>query len=113
MTNETVERFRRLEELFHAALDLPAGPEREAFLRDREGAGPGLVEEVRNLIQNLGKVRTAAPDAPEVLPRFGAWQVIRLLGRGGGFHQVVVLVGQVVVLVDCPVALGCQILNLG
>jgi TolB-like protein/Tfp pilus assembly protein PilF len=83
MTDEATERFRRLEELFHAALDVPEGPEREAFLRDREALGPGLVEDVRTLIQNLGKVRTAAPEAAEVLPRFGAWQATRLLGRGG------------------------------
>src|SRR3984957_14094075 len=42
-----------------------------------------MLEEVRQLLEDHELVREAAPPAPEVLPQFGPWRAIRLLGRGG------------------------------
>jgi TolB-like protein/Tfp pilus assembly protein PilF len=39
--------------------------------------------EVRQLLEDHEAVTAAVPMPPETLPRFGPWQAIRLLGRGG------------------------------
>lgn len=48
MTAQQIERFRRIEALFDAALPHPAGPQRDTFL-DRE-TDQDLVAEVRQLL---------------------------------------------------------------
>ncbi len=83
MDPRQIERFRLIEELFDAALQHPPGPARDAFLRDNAAGGEDVTTEVRKLIEDLEQVRSAAPEEPEALPRFGPWQGIRLLGRGG------------------------------
>lgn len=83
-----MDRFTRLETLFHAASALPES-QREAFLRNQSGSDPSLVEDVLRLL-------SAAPAAesrieqqagtfavPTGLAQFGPYRVVRLLGRGG------------------------------
>lgn len=83
-----MDRFSRLETLFHAAAAL--GPqEREAFLRSQEKDDPALLEEVRRLLRAEAgaEPRMAAMSGSLALPaglaQFGAYRVVRLLGRGG------------------------------
>ena len=83
MTAQELDRFRRIEEIFDAALDHPPGPERDAFLRSQESTSSGLLDEVRQLLETSAGISAAVPFQPESLPRFGPWQTIRLLGRGG------------------------------
>ncbi len=83
-----MDRFTRLETLFHAASALPHS-QREAFLRKHASSDPSLVEDVIRLL-------SAAPAAesrieswaggfaiPAGVTQFGPYRVIRLLGRGG------------------------------
>jgi TolB-like protein/Tfp pilus assembly protein PilF len=81
MTAEQIERFRRLEALFDAALERPAAV-RDAWLSGQCAGDRGLLEEVRQLLRDHEQLSANAPP-PEPLPRFGPWQAIRLLGRGG------------------------------
>src|SRR5580698_7661659 len=84
MTADEIERFRRVEAIFDAVLEYPSGPERDAFLRQQETAADAvLMDEVRQLLEGHEAVTAAVPLPPEPLPRFGPWQAIRLLGRGG------------------------------
>src|SRR5262249_29189938 len=67
--------------IFHAALDLPEGDERDRFLREQCG------EDSELLALASGVVAADAPAAkpPETLelPAFGVFQAERMLGRGG------------------------------
>src|ERR1039458_4795801 len=84
MTADEVDRFRRVEATFDAVLECPSGPERDAFLRRQEATtDASLLAEVRQLLEDHEAVTAAVPMPPETLPRFGPWQAIRLLGRGG------------------------------
>ena len=84
MTAHEIERFRRIEAIFDAVLEYPSEPERDAFLLQQEAvAGLPLIAEVRQLLEGHEAVTAAVPLPPEPLPRFGPWQAIRLLGRGG------------------------------
>src|SRR6185295_8074772 len=98
MANMHPERWRRINELFHAALDLPAR-ERGDFL-DRECAGDiSLRAEVEKLVDGLDRAGSFI-ESPVVLDettmeladsdqepaaglRLGAYEVIREIGRGG------------------------------
>ena len=81
-----------IEAVFHEALELPA-EERDAFIDRRCGNDRRLADEVRSLIQAsesesaLGRVRVAAARAVDAVPargrRIGAYEIERLLGRGG------------------------------
>jgi len=77
------ERFRRVEEIFHAALEKPAGEDRDTLVRESCGSDESLRTEIGGLLANDERVRAAVPPAPERLPRFGVWQALKLLGRGG------------------------------
>lgn len=77
------EQFQRLERVFNAALDLEDGPERERYLAQITADDPQTGEELQALLENRRKVLAAAEGSTERQPRFGAWQVIRTLGRGG------------------------------
>jgi Tfp pilus assembly protein PilF len=77
------ERFRKVEEIFHAALEKPAGEDRDTLVRESCGADESLRTEVGRLLANDERVRAAVPPVPERLPRFGVWQALKLLGRGG------------------------------
>lgn len=83
MTAKEIDRFRRTEVLFDAALERPSGEERDAWLREQCARDVELLVEVRLLLQDHEQVSAAVPPAPEALPQFGPWQAIRLLGRGG------------------------------
>jgi serine/threonine protein kinase/tetratricopeptide (TPR) repeat protein len=83
MTGQELDRFRRVEAVFDAVVEYPPGPERDAFLKDECAADAAMLEEVRRLLEDHERVRTAAPAPAESLPQFGAWRAIRLLGRGG------------------------------
>jgi len=83
MTAQEIERFRRIEEIFDAALAHPAGPQRDAFFNDRERTDSGLLDEVRTMLEDLEQVRSVQASRPEPFPQFGAWQATRLLGKGG------------------------------
>jgi serine/threonine protein kinase/Tfp pilus assembly protein PilF len=78
-----LERFRKIEEIFHAALNTPAGAVRDQLIHDYSGADESLRIEVERLLANDERVRAAVPPVPARLPRFGAWQTLKLLGRGG------------------------------
>jgi serine/threonine protein kinase/Flp pilus assembly protein TadD len=83
MTAQEIDRFRRIEAIFDATLELAPGAERDAFLLGLGATDGAALEEVRQLLEGHARVSAAAPQPPETLPRFGAWQATRLLGRGG------------------------------
>jgi len=76
-------RFHKIEEIFHAALELPAGVDRDTLIRKSCGGDEDLQIQIGHLLEKDQSVRAAAPPAPERMPRFGAWQALKLLGRGG------------------------------
>jgi eukaryotic-like serine/threonine-protein kinase len=82
MTAKDIDRLRMVEAMFNAALEYPSGAARDSYLL-AQSAGPGLIDEVRELLENHEQVRVIAPPATEPLPQFGPWRVTRLLGRGG------------------------------
>ncbi len=83
MTNVEIERFREIERIFDGALDHPAGPAREIWLREACGQDAGLFAEAAQFLLEDEAVLAIRPLAEEPMPRFGAWQAVRLLGRGG------------------------------
>lgn len=85
--------WNRIEELYHAALELPA-IERDAWLAAQSGYDTSTRREVASLLAALRKheelsaqprlAEAAEPGSPEPEPaRFGPYQTIRLLGHGG------------------------------
>jgi eukaryotic-like serine/threonine-protein kinase len=90
----SAERWRRLEELFQAAVDL-SGPDRDSFIQRETSADPDLGRELRALIDHsagagqriAGAVRRvagrAAGDSSWVGRRFGPYRILREIGRGG------------------------------
>jgi len=83
MNPDQMERFRRVEAAFDGALEFAPGADREAWLQKQCANDAEMLEEVCQLLEGHEWVRAAAPAAAEELPRFGPWQAIRLLGRGG------------------------------
>lgn len=83
MTGDAQKQFERLEQAFHQALDLDGEQARERFLNETAARDPAIGQKLRDLLANHTKVRAGAAQHPEQLPRFGAWQALRLLGRGG------------------------------
>ena len=78
-----LERFRKVEEIFYAALEMPPGDDRDTLIR-KAAAPMRACARSRRLARRIDeRVRAAVPPAPERLPRFGAWQAVKLLGRGG------------------------------
>ncbi len=95
----TPEEWRRAKELFHEALDLPAG-RREAFLKEA-GVEPSVVSEVRRLLDQQGSAsgfletpaaafspdlldgRAAAAERSDQPQTVGPYRVLGLLGEGG------------------------------
>jgi tRNA A-37 threonylcarbamoyl transferase component Bud32 len=76
--------WRHVEEIFHAALDLPA-PERPEFLRAHCG-GQKLEQEVRELLEGYEtqeRLRANVPADPAAGRRYGPYEVIRKIGAGG------------------------------
>jgi len=87
----TPERWQRILEIFHAALELPPG-QREAFLR-QEGLDNEEHEIVRQMIEahaRSGPLDRLLPEIPRAQPVFsdgqivaGRYRIIRFVGRGG------------------------------
>jgi hypothetical protein len=78
-----LERFRKAEEIFHAAVEMPTGEDRDTLIRESCGGDESLRTEIGGMLANDERVRAAVPPVPERLPRFGVWQAVKLLGRGG------------------------------
>ena|SRR5580658_4495036 len=83
MNPAELERFHEVEEVFYAALELPPGGERDALIAERCGVDENLCARVALLLAHCEHIRAAAPAPARPLPRFGAWQAVKLLGRGG------------------------------
>ena len=83
MNPAELERFREVEEIFYAAMEQPPGAPRDTFIGKRCGADENLRAEVALLLENHERIRAAVPTPSQRLPRFGAWQAVKLLGRGG------------------------------
>src|ERR1022692_2176540 len=83
MNPPELERFREVEEIFYAAIEQPPGVERDTLIRDLCGADQDLRTEVALLLEDHERIRAAVPAPAQRLPRFGAWQAVKLLGRGG------------------------------
>src|SRR5580658_3432779 len=83
MNPAELERFREVEELFYAAIEHPPGVARDTLIQKRCGADENLRIEVVLLLEDHQRIRAAVPSPAQRLPRFGAWQAVKLLGRGG------------------------------
>ena len=66
MKPEELERFRRIEEIFAAALERPPGPDRDDRVRALVGDDEHLGHEVAQLLENHERIRAARnhPDFP-------------------------------------------------
>jgi non-specific serine/threonine protein kinase/serine/threonine-protein kinase len=98
MANMNPERWQLIDELFHAAMDLPA-EQRSNFFRNACAGDPALQAEIENLIDGYERAEnfietppalddiTLAPAEPAkeslIGFRFGAYEVIKEIGRGG------------------------------
>src|SRR5689334_10648852 len=91
----TPERWRRVEELFQAAV-IRAPEEREAWLQGACAGDPDLLNEVRKMVSadeqggdEAEQIASAAaemvknPLSSEPVLRAGPYRLTRLLGRGG------------------------------
>jgi serine/threonine protein kinase/Tol biopolymer transport system component len=86
------ERWRRVEDLYHAALELQ-GDERERFLEEKCGDDPTLLEEVRTLLLH-GAATTAFFDTPATeLGTYGLDEKQSLIGTHLGAYEITALVG--------------------
>ena len=94
------ERWHILEDLFHQAMDLPAGPERDQFVAERTSGDPELHQRLTQLLQEeeagvqkfddiVGTALLATASAASQPPdewigrRIGSYRIVGELGRGG------------------------------
>lgn len=94
------ERWQILEDLFHQAMDLPAGAERDRFVADRTEGDPELQRRLTQLLREeeggvqkfdniVGDVLLATASAASQAPdtwigrRIGSYRIVREIGRGG------------------------------
>jgi eukaryotic-like serine/threonine-protein kinase len=81
--------IQQIEPIFHEALLLPAGVDREVWLRRRCGNSAELIAEVASMLAAHDAMATSPEPAPvDLTPaipneQFGAYRLVRLLGRGG------------------------------
>ena len=83
MNPAALERFREVEEIFYAAIERPPGVERDTLIGELCADDENLRAEVTLLVEDHERIRAVAPAPALRLPRFGAWQAVKLLGRGG------------------------------
>ena len=83
MSPTSQEYFARLDRLFQEAVDLPAGDERDEFLKGASGSDPELVQDVYRLLERDKLVREGASCSARLLPRFGPYHAREAIGRGG------------------------------
>jgi hypothetical protein len=86
------ERWRRINELFHAAREQPAD-RREEFLRQQCAGDTGLYSEIQNMLREDSQSGlldspplVVAGEAPAFQPGqvvSGRYRIVRFLGRGG------------------------------
>jgi serine/threonine protein kinase/tetratricopeptide (TPR) repeat protein len=76
------DRFRHLQQIFHKALDIPAGADRDTFLDKSCNGDAEMLAMAVNLIQADAPAQPQAA-ASSTLPSFGVFQADRILGRGG------------------------------
>jgi serine/threonine protein kinase len=83
-------RLARARDLFEGASELPAGPEREAYLARGCGADRALRAEVDSLLGSLARAGDFLEDsvldpagAFWIGRRIGGYEIVGLLGRGG------------------------------
>src|SRR5699024_10644064 len=89
----TEARWRRLEALFHAVSDLPAG-EHEPFITRETTGDPALAHELRRMLAHeagaplriaevIGRVAAGIPGGEWAGRRLGPYRIVREIGRGG------------------------------
>ena len=83
MPGPSQDRFRRLAAWFEAAVRLPPGGEREAYVAEVTAGDITLREDLERLLESDSAVQGRASSVLPRLPRFGAYQARRLLGAGG------------------------------
>jgi hypothetical protein len=86
------DQWRRVEELFHAALDL-APDDRRAFLNEACRDNSELRSRVEDLLSHsqdadlfepaVAQISRSAASSTTAVERFGPWRVDREIGRGG------------------------------
>lgn len=94
----TPEQWQRVEELYHAALGVPAD-ERVAYVQDRAGANQALAQDVLDLLNHREVTEdwldrgvspyAVQPEVESILStgtQVGAFRINRLLGKGGMAH---------------------------
>lgn len=81
--------LEQVEQIFHEALALPEGLDRDAWLARRCGANAELMREVASLLAAHDALATR-PEMVQISPtptipseQFGAYRLVRLIGRGG------------------------------
>src|SRR6201996_3267551 len=77
------EYFARLDALFHQAAELPAGEQREEFLKASTGGNPALLRDVSRLLERDVLVQKSSVSREAALPRFGVYRASKIIGRGG------------------------------
>ena len=77
------DRFARLSTLFHAAVELPAGAGRDAWMDAHCGGDAGLREELNGLLASDRAASSPDAPAPVRLPQFGIYQARERIGMGG------------------------------
>lgn len=78
----TPERYHRVNELFDAALDLPA-PERSAFLASACADNPSLFQQVTQLLATHERAANFLVPADATPAAIGPYKIQRVLGEGG------------------------------
>ncbi len=78
----TPERYNRINELFDAALDLPA-PERPSFLADACPDNPSLLEQVSQLLATHERAANFLAPSDATPTAIGPYKIQRVLGEGG------------------------------
>ncbi len=77
-------RWQRIEAVFEAVADLPAGPERREHLARLCDHDAALVTDVEALLAEEARLAATAPaQDPHLGLRLGAYDVVRLVARGG------------------------------
>ena len=77
---EEKQKFEWIQKVFESASELPRGSLQERHIRDECGSEEEVVQQVQRLLRT--HYRIAARNAGE-LPRFGPYQSVGVLGRGG------------------------------
>ncbi len=80
MTDTPSQHLRHIQELFEEALSYPAGERRDLFLEGLCSQDANAAEEVCRLLRHYDSVESSLSPP---MPKFGAYQAVRLLGRGG------------------------------